>query len=182
MSSKTSEKRVGAFSLKIAKINESKVDKKNKQEALRKAHYDRALRYMAKAEDALKKANIDEDGFYSDKRYLKIAYTMAYRALLTAVDCYFILKGVEITDDTEKDIAFYRVNMARKNTNLYNPLCSAYEVLHFGALYSITMDSIIQIGFKHVKMFIDLIKPTRCNYQTNGKAKKICQRKQAIKD
>ncbi|MDR0603949.1 MAG: DUF5618 family protein [Bacteroidales bacterium] len=154
------------FSTKVMNIlGDLSLDKKEKEQKLRKVYYDEAVRYRENARNNLKKAQADNDGYYEDKKYVRTACGVAYSGLLIVLDCLFLLNGIEIKKGTKKDIVFYKYNLNNKvhtNSNLGGNFDSAYEILHLWGYYDGITDSVVvKRGFKELDMFIELINPNK---------------------
>jgi hypothetical protein len=104
-------------------------------------YYNEAIRYMDNAKDCLKKAQ-KEGQYYNDQKYVKMACGTAYSGLLVALDCFFILKDVEI------------------DRKILNTLNSAYEILHLWGYYDgITSVKVVKEGFDNAYSIIKKIEP-----------------------
>jgi hypothetical protein len=133
---------------------------KEKESGLRKLYYSESIRYRENAKKILENAVINENGYYMDKKYVRMACGTAYSGLLIALDGYLILKNVDVLGVAKKDITFYRYNLSKLNKKLGDNLDSAYEVLHLWGYYDgITNSTILKTGFKEFDVFINLIKP-----------------------
>ncbi|MDR0602715.1 MAG: DUF5618 family protein [Bacteroidales bacterium] len=154
---------VDVFSNKVSNIlDDLTLSQKERQQALRKVYYDEAVRYRENAKKYLEKVKINNKGHYEDKKYVRTACGVAYSGLLIALDCYLILKGVEVMERTKKDIHFYRANLNKQNRKLGSDLDNAYEILHLWGYYDgITSSSTVKDGFKELDMFIELINPNK---------------------
>ena len=130
------------------------------QEQTKKEYYGEAIRYMDNAKEYLKNAK-KEDGFYLDKKYVKTACGTAYNGMLTALDCFLMLKGTDKPKGKmRKSIEFYQTNIAKIDKKMLNYLNGAYEILHLWGYYDgITKASIVTEGFDLAYSIIDKIKP-----------------------
>jgi hypothetical protein len=135
------------------------------QQAMRQKGYVEAMRYIANAKDALKKAG--RDGIYfEDAKYVSSASGIAYKGVLTALDAWLQIKGVESPKNERgrkkgKSIDFYRTNLAKLDKKLLRALNVAYDNLHLAGYYDGTLSfGTINDGFKSACELIDLIKPT----------------------
>ncbi|MDR0603478.1 MAG: DUF5618 family protein [Bacteroidales bacterium] len=151
------------FSDKVSNIlDDLTLSQKERQKMLCKVYYDEAVRYRENAKKNLENAKVNNDGYYEDKKYVRTACGLAYSGLLIALDCYLILKGVEVMERTKKDIIFYRSNLSKQNKKLGRNLDSAYELLHILGYYDgITRSSVVKDGFKELDVFIELINPNK---------------------
>jgi len=127
--------------------------------------YAEAMRYIANAKDALQKAGRD-GRYFKDSKYVSSASGIAYKGVLTALDAWLQLKGVELPRDKRgrgkgKSIDFYRTNLAKRDKKLLRALDGVYNSLHLDGYYDGTlMTEIIDGGFKSALEIIETIKPT----------------------
>ena len=130
------------------------------QEQIKKEYYGEAIRYMDNAKEYLKNAK-KENGFYLDKKYVKTACGTAYNGMLTALDCFLMLKGQsKPKGKVRKSIEFYQTNITKIDKKMLNYLTGAYEILHLWGYYDgITKASIVTEGFDLAYSIIDKIKP-----------------------
>ncbi|MDR0603411.1 MAG: DUF5618 family protein [Bacteroidales bacterium] len=153
------------FSTKVMGILGDSLTDKERKKKLREVYYAEAVRYKENAKKYLGKAKVDNKGHYEDKKYVRTACGVAYSGLLIALDCLFILNGIEINGETKKDIVFYKYNLNNRvhtNRKLGGNFDSAYEILHLLGYYNgITSSSIVKEGFKELDMFIELINPNK---------------------
>ncbi|MDR0602716.1 MAG: DUF5618 family protein [Bacteroidales bacterium] len=154
---------IDVFSNKVSNIlDDLTLSQKERQQALRKVYYEEAVRYRENAKKYLENTKVNNNGYYEDKKYIRTACGVAYSGLLIALDCYLILKGVEVIERTKKDIHFYRANLNKQNRKLGDNLDNAYDILHRWGYYDGIGDSVIvKRGFKELDMFIELINPNK---------------------
>ncbi len=125
---------------------------------IRTAYYNEAIRYMENARETLKKAG-KEDRFYVDKKYVKTACGIAYNGVLTALDGYLLLKGIE-KKKGRKSIEYYQDTISGIDKKLLNYINSAYEILHLSGYYDGNRDArVIAEGFDLAYSIIGRIKP-----------------------
>ncbi len=121
-------------------------------------YYNEALRYMDNAKETLKLAG-KEDRYYQDDKYVRTACGTAYNGVLRALDCYLILKGVEIPKGRKK-VGFYEKEINRIDKKLGNYFNDAYEILHLYGYYDgVRIVKVIQEGFLTAYDIIEKIKP-----------------------
>jgi hypothetical protein len=151
------------FSLSFIEImNNTSLSTKEKQNELRKLCYAEASRYRENAKKYLLKADIDNEGFYGDKKYVKTACGVAYSGLLIAIECFLTMKGVKIESNTIKDFYFYTYEINKIDKKIAKHYISAYDSLHKYGYYDGTTNSIIiKDGFKELDVFIELINPNK---------------------
>ena len=131
------------------------------QNAFLSKWYAEANRYMDNAKDALKKAEILDDGFYKDRKYVETACGVAYLGVLHALNAWLEVNGVPEPDKKkEKTIYFYKSNIEGKDEALLKNLKSAYNVLHLAGYYRGEMGvKVIEGGFDAAHRIIEKIKP-----------------------
>ena len=130
------------------------------QQKLKEEYYGEAIRFMENAKECLKKAK-KEEGYYSDHKYVKMACGTAYSGVLMALDCFLMLKGVELPKGKKrKSIEFYQYNIGKIDRKMLNPLYGAYEVLHLWGYYDgIKKADVVNGGFDDAYTLIEKIKP-----------------------
>ena len=147
------------------------------QQQTKEKYFNEAMRYIDNAKECLLKAEIDEKGkYYNDQKYVSSACGIAYKGVLVALDCFFILKGVhKPTAKDRKSIEYYQKNLGKFDKKILNTLNSAYQILHLWGYYDgIKNVDVVKTGFAEAKVIIDKIKPAGLNGSTrrNGNAKK----------
>jgi len=121
--------------------------------------YEEALRYMANAQESLKKAGKDkETGEYEDKKYVRTASGTAYIAVLIALDKYLQQKeGSKFKKP--KSIEEYRTRVAKQNKKILSLLNASYDSLHIiGYYYGTTSSTTISFGIEKAYKLIEYIK------------------------
>jgi len=131
------------------------------QQQTKEKYHNEALRYMENAKDCLKKAK-KEGKYYYDKKYVKMACATAYSGVLIALDCFFILKDVDMPKGKDrKSIEFYRNNLSKLDKKVLKTLNSAYDILHLWGYYDgIDNSEVVKSGFDDAFTIINKIKPT----------------------
>jgi hypothetical protein len=139
------------------------------QELTKQSGYAEAMRYIANAKEALKKAGKDgRDGkAFKDRKYVRSASGTAYSGVLVALDAWLELKGVEVPKEAKgpksqrnKTIKFYRAATAGLDKKMLRDLNLVYESLHLSGYYDGTlMVSTIKSGFEVAEDIINRIKP-----------------------
>jgi|ERR1035437_998176 hypothetical protein len=128
------------------------------QKQIKEKYYSEALRYMDNANETIKKAGKDGN-YYQDTKYVKTACGTAYNAVLIALDCQFILKGIPVPK-RRKSIDYYRQNTANTDRKVMDMLNTVYNVLHLDGYYDgIKAVKVIQSGFDSAYEIIEKIKP-----------------------
>jgi hypothetical protein len=129
-----------------------------RQKKIYEVYYPEAIRYYRNAKDTLPYANIGNDGYYTDRKYVKIACGTAYNGVLIALDGYLMARGIKL--EKKRDIGYYRRALYRLDVHLLNILNSVYDTLHLSGYYDgITNSVIVKEGFREAKEIIDYIKP-----------------------
>jgi len=130
------------------------------QQELKEKYYGEAIRFMDNAKECLKKAK-KEDHYYNDQKYVKMACGTAYNGVLLALDCFLMLKGIEMPKGkSRKSIEFYHNNLGQLDRKMLKILNSAYEVLHLWGYYDGISDArVVSAGFDNAYAIIEKIKP-----------------------
>jgi hypothetical protein len=120
-----------------------------------------AVRYMNNAKETLKRAGKQDDGQYTDEKYVRSACGIAYLGTLAALDAWLTLKGVDIPNKkNHTNINFYLTNVGKLDMKLLKHLNSAYNSLHLDGYYrKETSVKAIESGFDAAFYIIDKIKP-----------------------
>jgi hypothetical protein len=130
------------------------------QQEVKEKYYAEAMRYMDNAKECLKNAR-KEGGYYNDQKYVRMACGTAYSGLLTALDCFLILRGKhKPTAKERKSIEYYQKNIALIDKKMLNGLNSAYKILHLWGYYDgIEKATVVRDGFDEACKIIEKIKP-----------------------
>ena len=131
------------------------------QNAFLSKEYFEAVRYMNNAKEALQKANKEDDGYYTDKKYVRVACGTAYSGVLVALDAWFEIKGVKNPKrNNRKSVDFYKRNISLIDKKMSDRFDTVYEVLHLVGYYDGERRiKTIQSGFEVAYEIIDKIKP-----------------------
>jgi len=131
------------------------------QEHIKQKGYKEAMRYIANAKDYLQQAGVDEDGDYTDKKYVRTACGTAYNGVLEALLAYLSLKNPDVAENNEpKTIDFYRKYLGKESRKVLKTLNFVYNILHIIGYYKGELSKqTIDEGFRKAKDIIDLIKP-----------------------
>ena len=130
------------------------------QRDLKVKYYGEAMRYMENAIECLKKAK-KEEGYYHDKKYIRMACGTAYSGMLVALDCFLILKGIhEAKTKKRKSIEYYQEHIAKIDKKMLVTLNCAYQVLHLYGYYDgVQKEVVVKAGFEDACTIIEKIKP-----------------------
>lgn len=135
------------------------------QESIKKKNHALAVRYIANAKDALKKAG-REGRYYQDSKYVSSASGIAYKGALVALETWLKLNGVELPKRNERgkakgiSIDLYRKHAAKRDRKLLQDINGVYDTLHLAGYYdSFRAINIIDSGFRIAERIIERIKP-----------------------
>ncbi|GAB3996105.1 hypothetical protein GCM10028807_38010 [Spirosoma daeguense] len=111
-----------------------------------------ARRYINQARETLSKFAKKEDGLYSVKKYVKIAGHQAYKGVLIALD------AVTPKTNTEKDVDFYKKELAKLDKEIVGTYTVAYENLHMFMGYDGAISvAIAESGLYEAETIIDWV-------------------------
>ncbi|MDX2190567.1 MAG: DUF5618 family protein [Bacteroidota bacterium] len=82
-------------------------------------------RYIQNAKDILSEKAHKEDGYYQDKKYIKMAGHTAYSGVLVALDAFLQTKK-----KGRKSIEWYKEELSNVDRKILNYLDDVYEHLH----------------------------------------------------
>jgi len=112
-----------------------------------------AKRYIANAKDILREKAIKEDGYYQDKKYIRMAGNTAYSGILEALDAVIIEK-----QKGRKSVNWYKEQLSKTDKKVLNAFVSAYDILHLSLGYDGIPDvSIAKIGLERAEYIIDWV-------------------------
>jgi len=112
-----------------------------------------ARRYISNAKDILKEKAKKEDGYYQDKKYIRMAGNTAYNGVLEALDALIIekLKG-------RKSVSWYKEKLSKLDKKVLNAFISAYDILHLSMGYDgIPSAKIANTGLEYAEQIIDWV-------------------------
>ena len=89
-----------------------------------------AKRYLENAREILSEKANKEDGYYQDKKYVKLAGHAAYAGVLVALDAYLGNKT-----KVRKDVDWYKTRLSGLDKKLLNTFVSVYDTLHLSMSY-----------------------------------------------
>jgi uncharacterized ferritin-like protein (DUF455 family) len=145
---------------------------KEEQNIFLSKEYAEAIRYMDNAKETLQKAQKRDDGYYTDKKYVRTACGIAYNGVLLALDAWLEMKGVaNPKKNGRKSIDFYKRNISLFDKKMSDHFDTVYEVLHLlGYYYGVLKVNIIQSGFEDAYKMIDKIKPENSTKNKESKS------------
>src|SRR5689334_2512593 len=89
-----------------------------------------ARRYLDNAKEILREKARKENGFYTDRKYVRMAGNTAYNGILVALD------GIlEEKTKGRKDLNWYKARLAKLDKGMLNSFVSAYDTLHLALGY-----------------------------------------------
>lgn len=112
-----------------------------------------AHRYLENAREILREKAGKQDGFYSDKKYVKLAGHAAYSAVLVALDAFWGLKK-----KGRKDVFWYKENLAQVDKKALTRFNAAYDTLHLSLGYDGNLDAkVAKAGLESAEWLIDWV-------------------------
>lgn len=120
------------------------------------------LRYLENAKQILGKSPI-EDGYYTDKKYVKSACGIAYLGVLEAISEYLLARGVqkkELPKKAEEYEKALKKYASVHNGKLPKQFDYLYEELHIAGYYRGMLHrvNIVKEALKGAKEFIEKLK------------------------
>ena len=116
-------------------------------------HIEEAHRYIDNAKQILREKAHKEDGYYKDKKYVKLAGHAAYSGILVALDGYFGIKK-----KGRKSVDWYQNELAKVDKKVLNAFNSAYEVLHLSMGYDgMPSVKVSKAGLEEAETIIDWV-------------------------
>lgn len=89
-----------------------------------------ARRYIKNAREILSEKAQKQDGYYQDRKYVKMAGNTAYNGMLVALDSILGKKA-----KGRKDVTWYKEGLAKMDKKILNPFVAAYDTLHLALGY-----------------------------------------------
>jgi len=116
-------------------------------------HTEEAHRYVDNAKQILKEKANKEDGYYQDKKYVKMAGNTAYSGVLVALDGFFGLKK-----KGRKSVEWYQEELGKVDRKILTTFNSAYNMLHLLMGYDGELDvKICNVGLEKAESIIHWI-------------------------
>ncbi len=111
--------------------------------------------YMDNAREILHKSPI-EDNIYTNIKYVKSAFGVAYLGILKAIDDYLVNKGIN-EKQLPKDVKQYIPMLKKYNSSLVKDFNALYYALHIAGYYRVLIChvNIIKDYFKLANDFIE---------------------------
>lgn len=112
-----------------------------------------AKRYLENARTILSENAHKENGYYQDRKYVRMAGNTAYSGVLVALDSI-----LEDKKKGRKDVNWYKQHLAKMDKRLLDTFVSVYDTLHLAVGYDGNLDSeIVQTGLKRAESIIDWV-------------------------
>jgi len=89
-----------------------------------------AKRYLDNAKEILREKARKEDGYYQDKKYVKLAGHAAYTGVLLALDLV-----LENRSKGRKDVDWYKERLGKMDKKVLTAFNGAYDTLHLAMGY-----------------------------------------------
>jgi len=116
-------------------------------------HIAEAHRYLDNAKQILREKAKKEDGYYNDKKYVKMAGHTAYTGVLEALDGLFGIKK-----KGRKNVDWYQEELGKVDKKILNSFNVAYDALHLSMGYDGTKSAeIANIGLKEAEKIINWV-------------------------
>ncbi|MFN0050394.1 MAG: DUF5618 family protein [Cytophagales bacterium] len=84
-----------------------------------------AQRYIDNAKEILSTKANKEDGYYEDKKYVKLAGHAAYSGVLVALDSVMVSK-----EKGRKSVDWYKSELAKLDKKILNYFDTTYQIFH----------------------------------------------------
>lgn len=114
---------------------------------------DEARRYVANAEEVIKKANYDPElNIYTDGKYVKMAGNTLWNGCLVALDAALGIRKGKGRPSIEK----YKEAAAKRDKKLLAAILAGYDTMHLSMGYDGTKGKkSCDLGFEYAKTIID---------------------------
>lgn len=112
-----------------------------------------AMRYIDNAKDLLSQKAGKEDGYYQDKKYVKMAGHTAYSGILVALD---ELLGTK--KKGRKSVDWYKTELTKLDKKVTSAFTNAYDILHLSLGYDgATNVKLAKLGFEEAESIINWV-------------------------
>jgi RsiW-degrading membrane proteinase PrsW (M82 family) len=112
---------------------------------------DEAKRYLSNAKDILREKGLKEDGFYKDRKYVKMAGHTAYTGVLVALDSILGNKR-----KGRKSVDWYKEGLSARDKKMLNIFLAAYDVVHLSMSYDGVLSAAVsKEGFELAEQIIN---------------------------
>ncbi len=124
--------------------------------------YSEAYRYLDNAKELLKEKAGRDNGFYKDKKYVRMAGDTAWKGVLMAVEYWLKEKGIERVKGNRPDVDWFSAEISKVNRKFNTHFVDAYDILHKSMGYDGVLNSkVVSEGIKEAH---DII--ARCEKET----------------
>lgn len=111
-----------------------------------------ARRHLANAKEILSEKARKEDGYYQDKKYVKMAGHTAYTGVLLALDSLLGNKK----KSSRKSVEWYQVELSTMDRKITKSFAGVYEILHLAMGYEGAGNTkVAAIGLKEAENIIN---------------------------
>lgn len=112
-----------------------------------------AHRYLDNAKEILSSKANKQDGYYLDKKYVKLAGHAAYSGVLVALD-----EVLKTTKKNRKSVEWYQSELAKMDKKLLNTFGNIYEILHLMMGYDgFGKASVVQDGLGDAEKILEWV-------------------------
>ena len=112
-----------------------------------------ATRYIDNAKEILKDKANKTDGYYQDKKYVKMAGHTAYTGILVALDSFFGLKK-----KGRKSVEWYKEELGKVDKKISLAFSTAYSLLHLEMGYDgVPNAKVAKLGFEEAEKIINWV-------------------------
>lgn len=112
-----------------------------------------ALRYITNAKDILREKAKKEDGYYQDKKYVRMAGHTAYLGVLVALDELLGKKK-----KGRKSVEWYQSELSKIDRKVTLSFATAYQLLHLDMSYDGTQNAkVANLGFEEAEYIINWV-------------------------
>ena len=112
-----------------------------------------AKRYIDNAKEILREKAHKDNGFYADRKYIRMVGNTAYNGILVALD------GIlEMKVKGRKDVNWYRKRLTKQDKHILNAFLSAYDTLHLALGYDGNLDvKVAEEGLEDAETIINWV-------------------------
>ena len=112
-----------------------------------------AKRYIENAREILRGKAHKQDGYYQDRKYVRMAGNTAYNGVLVALDSILGKKS-----KGRKDVSWYQEGLAKMDKKVLSSFVSAYDTLHLALGYDGNLNAdVAKAGLKDAEKIIDWV-------------------------
>ena len=100
-----------------------------------------AKRYLSNAKEILSEKAVKENGYYQDRKYVKMAGHTAYAGVLVALDSILGNK-----QKGRKSVEWYKEELAGMDKKILSAFLSAYDTLHLAMSYDGNLNTKVAVA------------------------------------